>query len=409
MPRNFSDWLPAFLDYCSIGEAPKHMYFWTGISTIAGAIRRKVWLEMGHFKWYPNFYIILVAPPGVVSKSTTAGIGMNLLRKVPGIKFGPDVVTWQSLCTQFAESTEAFEYNELYYPMSPMTLEASEFGNLFNPQDRDMVDLFVSLWDGKEGAFKKVTKFNGSDEIQNPWINLIACTTPSWIAGNFPEYMIGGGFTSRCMFVYAEEKEKLVAYPGLNMPKDFASQADRLIQDLEHISLTLTGPMTLTPDALKWGMEWYQTHHKTKHDLDEARFGGYLARKQTHIHKTAMILSLSEGDSLKITAEHLALADVMVSALEADMKKVFEQIGRTPEAEVIDIAIRLVQARGSVSWPELYRSVHLQFPKIQDFEAVLAGAVRAQYLRFESRGSLLYVLPGSAITEKSRGTSPPAS
>jgi hypothetical protein len=79
------------------------------------------------------FYIILVAPPGIVSKSTTAGIGMSLLKKVPDIKFGPDVVTWQALVTAFAESTMSFEYQGEFYPMSALTIESSEFGNLLNP------------------------------------------------------------------------------------------------------------------------------------------------------------------------------------------------------------------------------------------------------------------------------------
>jgi hypothetical protein len=86
-----------------------------------------------------------------------------------------------------------------------------------------MVDLLVSLWDGKQGAFEKKTKGSGSDSVENPWINLIACTTPAWIAGNFPEYMIGGGFTSRCIFVYAEKKAKLVAYPSKSCLLIFAS------------------------------------------------------------------------------------------------------------------------------------------------------------------------------------------
>ena len=87
---------------------------------------------------------------------------MNLLRQVPGIKFGPDVVTWPALVSAFAESTEAFEFEGTFHPMSAMTLESSEFGNLLNPQDKEMVDLLVSLWDGKQGSFEKHTKHNGN-------------------------------------------------------------------------------------------------------------------------------------------------------------------------------------------------------------------------------------------------------
>ncbi|MFM9816213.1 hypothetical protein ACKI16_48010, partial [Streptomyces scabiei] len=65
----------------------------------------------------------------------------------------------------------------VYMPMCALTLEASEFGNLVNPTEREALDLFVSLWDGKSGAFKKLTKGSGTDDVENPWISIIACTT----------------------------------------------------------------------------------------------------------------------------------------------------------------------------------------------------------------------------------------
>ena len=133
------------------------MLFWTGVSTIAGALRRRVWIDQKYFQWLPNFYIVLVAPPGIVSKSTTANIGMNLLRGIQGITFGPNVVTWQSLVTSLAEGCESVpdpRHPGDFYPMSSVTFCADELGNLLNPQDRDLVDTLVTLWDGKRGAFK---------------------------------------------------------------------------------------------------------------------------------------------------------------------------------------------------------------------------------------------------------------
>lgn len=393
--RHYDNWIAAFMEYASFSEAPKHMHFWTAVSTMAGALRRQVWIDMAYFKWYPNFYIILVAPPGIVSKSTTAGIGMSLLRKVPDIKFGPDVVTWQALVTAFAESTLSYEIAGDFHAQSAITIESSEFGNLLNPQDKEMVDLLVSLWDGKQGAFEKKTKGSGTDLVENPWINLIACTTPSWIAGNFPEYMIGGGFTSRCIFVYAEKKAQYVAYPAEFVPKDMKTRAQCLVEDLMQISL-LKGEYTLTDEAKLWGRNWYEAHYSAKHiELDEERFGGYLARKQTHIHKLSMILAAAESDRLVITAEHLAIAAQMVSDLEPDMKLVFSKIGRTEESQFAERLIWYVTKREGVDYKEAYRFVHQHFPKIQDFEAIVTGAVRAGYLTLKQKGSEIWLYPGS--------------
>ncbi|UOF77821.1 hypothetical protein [Bacteriophage sp.] len=368
------------MDYASYGEAPKHMYFWAGVSAVAGALRRQVWIDQAYFKWHPNFYICFVAPPGIVSKSTTAGVAMNLLRRVPDIKFGPDVVTWPALVEAFAGSTVAFEYEGAYWPMSAMTLESSEFGNLLNPQDKEMVDLLVSLWDGKAGEFKKATKNSGNDSIPNPWINLIACTTPAWIAGNFPEYMIGGGFTSRTIFVYADKKGKYVAYPGLQVPPDLSAIEDRLVADLTHIS-KLVGEYRLSPAAVAWGEAWYTKHYSVRAaNLDPDRFGGYLARKQTHIHKLAIVLAASGGDELIITDEHLEIAHHMITDLEPDMQYVFAKIGRSQSTQYMEMLVNFVAANGKVLYKDAYKHVHSYFPSMRDFDDMMAGVIRAGFV-----------------------------
>lgn len=396
--RNFPDWLQAYVEYASFSEAPKKMHFWSGVSAVAGALRRRVWLDMAYFKWTPCFYIVLVAPPGIVSKSTTAAIAMDLLRKVPGINFGPQVVTWPALVTSFSECSESFEINGEWHTQCAITLESSEFGNLVNPQDREMIDLLVSLWDSKQGAFKKITKGSGTDIVENPWINLIACTTPAWIAGNFPEYVIGGGFTSRCLFVYADKKERLVPYPHLAIPKGMKETGEKLIQDLERIS-QLAGGYQITPEAISWGETWYAHHYSTlPPKLEDDRFGGYLARKQTHLHKLAIILAASCRDELIITADDLAAANEMITDLENDMPEVFSKIGRNATSVQSERFIKFIQRRGSVSYAEAYQFVHLHFPKAHDFEEMLQGCIRAELIHLvadSKQGGMLRFGPRS--------------
>lgn len=359
------------------------MHFWVAVSCIAGALRRRVWLDMAYFKWTPCFYLIFVAPPGIVSKSTTVGIGMNLLRRVAGINFGPEVVTWPALVSAFAAASESFELDGEWHTQCALTLESSEFGNLVNPTDREMIDLLVTLWDSKQGAFKKVTKGSGCDVVENPWINLIACTTPAWIAGNFPEYVIGGGFTSRCLFVYTEAKEKFVPYPSLEVPKGMQETQIKLVQDLEHISVALTGPFRLSDSAIDWGIKWYRHHYDggLPEHLKDDRFAGYLARKQTHLHKLALILSASARDDKVITHEDLFLANKMISDLEADMPKVFSKIGRTEESIQAERFIKFVQGKGDVPYEAAYQYIHTYFPGMRDFEDIVNGAVRAGFIQ----------------------------
>lgn len=393
--RNFEDWLGAYVKYASFSEAPAKMHFWSGVSALAGALRRKVWLDMGYFKWTPCFYIIIVAPPGVVSKSTTAAVAIDLLREVPGIKFGPQMVTWPALVKAFADAKEEFEFEDAWHPMCAMTIESSELGNLINPADREMIDLLVTLWDSKTGALDKRTKTSGSDEVINPWINMIACTTPAWIEGNFPEYVIGGGFTSRCLFVYADKKEKFVAYPSQNIPKELTEMRVLLLQDLEHIANTLMGKFTINEEAIAWGTAWYK-HHNTvppEHLTDE-RFSGYLARKQTHMHKLAMVLSASRSDELVIRMEDLVTAEQMLNDLEKDMPKVFARIGRTEQSIQAERFIKFVHQKGRMPYAEAYQFIHMHFPMIRDFEGMTLGAHRSGQIILGADAQGSFIMPG---------------
>ena len=63
-------WLKTYVAHMRFNEAPSSFHFWVGVGTIAGALRRKVWTDHLTYQYTPNFYIILVAPPGVATKST---------------------------------------------------------------------------------------------------------------------------------------------------------------------------------------------------------------------------------------------------------------------------------------------------------------------------------------------------
>lgn len=370
--REHHDWITGFLDYTRHAEAPPKLYFWVAIATIAGALRRRVWFEQAYFKWYPNIYLLLVAPPGVVAKSTTADLGIDLLRAVPGVQFGPDVVTWQALFDAFRDVHEGITYEGEVLEMSALTISASEFGNFLRPDDREMVDQLVNIWDGK--PVKKRTRMDGEQIIQNPCLNLIGCTTPSWIAGNFPEYLIGGGLTSRMIFVYADTKFQYVAYPFRQVPPDHLIKRDRLIRDLERISLLL-GPISATEEALNWGTEWYERFHKEdSKKIDETLLGGYINRKQTLAHKVAMCLVVSRGDELVIQKADLERAIALLSELEKDMPKVYSRIGMSQEAIAGDQVLSYLKREGGkIAFVTLYRYMHKLFPNVERFNEILVG------------------------------------
>lgn len=380
------------MDYTRASEAPDSFHFWTAVVTLAGALRRRVWIDMRVFTWTPNFYVIFVGPAGVVTKSTAIGQGFGLLEKVAeresvkGIHFGPESMTWQALGQDLEAAVEYVRYiddagEERLAPMSCLTISVSELGTFLNMDDSKMVSFLIEMWDGKQRPFRHHTKDSGTIEIKNPWLNIIGCTTPTWLRENFPDSAIGGGLTSRIIFVYASEKRKFVAYPDEHIPaREYYTLERQLVDDLEEIA-QLAGEYKLSEDARAWGRQWYERHWSERPlHMASQRYEGYLARKQTHIHKLALILAAARSSKMVVDKDHLTAAEMLLVDVERDMGKVFESVGVVDEAKHMQELVHFVRSYGFLTAEELYRMVWNVMSR-QDFLSALRASIEGGALR----------------------------
>lgn len=378
MSRHFPDWLTAYGEFTSALEAPGTFHFFAGVAAISGALSRKVWFDMGHFRWYPNFYIIFVARPGIVSKTTSIDVAMDLLREIPGVHIGPSSLTWQALVQFMGNIAEQVDIDGEFHTMCAASFRASELGTLIDFTNREMIDVMVDLWDGKTGAWEKMTKLNGMETIVNPWISFIAGTTPSWLATNVPEAAIGGGFCSRCIFIYGAEKRRIISYPFLEQNTFNAELRQKLLMDLETIS-TIKGEYKLETAALKWGIEWYEDlWTRPPEHLLNPRFEGYLARKQTHLHKLAMVIAAARRNERVILIEDMKMAESLLTAQENDMILALNNVGRTTHSLYFELMLQFVERKGAggVTNEDVYHYMS-RFMDEQSAESLISLAIKA--------------------------------
>lgn len=380
MTRHHKDWLTAYMEYTQHLESPDRLHFWTGVFTIAGALRRKVWIDEIFFHWVPNFYLYLVGPPGIVAKSTTVSVGMSLLKKVKGVKFGPASVTWQSLIERLMESRIDFKLpGGEFMPMSALTIAAKELGTFLDPNNREMIDNLVDWWDCRLESWERSTRMHGVETILNPWVSIIAATTPSWVADNFKQSFLGGGFASRGIYVYADTKRRHTAYLSQTIPPGQKHLEKLLVEDLQQIA-SICGAFQLTPEARKWGTTWYETLQKESADkFENERISGYLARKQTHLHKVALIISASHKDDLWIDVEDLQRAEALLAECEADIPKVFGQMGREIAQQHLGALWSSIQEVGKIYEKDLYGKV-FRLMRYGTFEETIHSMMKADLI-----------------------------
>ncbi len=189
---------------------------------------------------------------------------------------------------------------------------------------------------------------------------------------------------------------------------EFARLRRHLVSDLRQIA-SIQGQYFLSPGAFQWGHDWYKSHWDVEANdhLDREMHGGYLARKQTHIHKVAMILVAATTNEMVITERHLAQADFLVSQLEDQMINVFRHISDNRDAMLASQMLEMLRVRGEYGIPkrDLWRLM-IHRCSYDEFERATKGLIIAGLILEYSQGSTVkYRL---AFRETAREGSVPA-
>jgi Protein of unknown function (DUF3987) len=296
-------------------------------------------------------------------------------------------MTWQKLARSLADAIEYVEFtNDLgikdRIAMSCLTVQIGEMGTFLQPDNDQLISFLIRVWDGQRDRFRHETVGSGAVEIDNPWLNFIAATTPTWLRANFPDTMIGGGLTSRLVFVYGDKKRELIPYPDAIIPDGiYKQQRADLVSDLVEIG-KLSGPYHLSPFAREWGEAWYKDHNnpdlRPQH-LSSTRYDAYLARKQTHLHKLAIILAAAKRSQLVIEESDLEEAEQIINLNEKDMLKVFESIGVVHQSDHIHEIVSIVRFHGFMTSKGLWARSMMHMT-LKEFKEAVEGAVHGRLL-----------------------------
>ena len=306
-------------------EAPASMVLWAGLFTLASALKRKVCFPralMGSYEIYPNLYCIFVGQPGVVRKSTTAGYAEELLLEVNNIlkdetmNISPTAISASKLIESISKTDDA-----------SLTIVSSEFSSFIGTSKEQMYELLTDIFDGKR-KFDYATRAHSLELADQPVVNLLAATTPSWISKQPPEHFLGGGFASRVIFVYETKRRQYKMYYDDVNYKEIEDLGKLLVADLAHIT-TLKGHFKHETPELRNEMEsWYKAH--AEKGASDTRLSGYYERKHVHVHKVAMLLSVAERDDLIVTKAHFEAAKILLSEIEEKMPRALASIGTNP-------------------------------------------------------------------------------
>ena len=355
MARRLGDWLESYLEYTFNSEPPESFHVWTAISTIAAVLQRKCIMNWGKLRFYPNMYVVIVAPSGKARKGTAMGYGKDFLSKM-NIKMAAESITREALVREIMNSYDTIiddKTNEITFHSS-LTIYAPELVVFLGyNQQQLMMDLtdWYDCGHGPEGKWTYRTKTQGVDEITGVWVNLLGATTPDLLRSCLSMDAIGGGLTSRIVFVYEGDKRKSCPAPFLsNREKQLEED---LYYDLEQIHL-LKGQFKPSADFIDTWIDWYVAQEGKKL-FNEPHLQPYCERRPVHVMKLSMILNVCRTDDMIVTGVDLRRAIDLLEKTELNMPKTFSGIGKSPHAEVLSKVMQEVGMAGEMSVMELQK------------------------------------------------------
>lgn len=357
--RRLSDWLEAYQEYTTETESSPDFNLWVGISTIASALRKKTWLELGRLKVFPNLYVVLVAEPGVARKSQAISYASDIISDIPSIIVGADSTTAQSLMQELEESTT---YDRLpdgtalrHASLSIISREFESF--LGSASANKMLVTLTDLFDAGEKPWKHRTKSSGTSMIPSVYLNILGATTPRSLQECLSSLAVGGGLTSRILFIYSDKKHKKIAVPEMTARIRFLKE--QLIHDLESIS-AITGSLSFAVSSLDYWKKWYEAYDETSEKRLQPRkeFDGWYSRKPLLIQKVAIILSASQSNSRVIEIEHLQKAITLVEEVEKGMGNVLtDQVMRNTGGYETSVILRYVKQHKQIAEKHLMQLI----------------------------------------------------
>jgi hypothetical protein len=347
MARIYKDYIEACVDATDKSPIPKLFRRWAALSSVSGALGRRVWMPMANYDIRANIFVVLVAGPGrnksvslilpytKVFRKLTTPVGttpdhenFNSGLSEYGLKEYPlyciqDRITPEKLAVDMSKASRfdmrLSTIGDEFYD-GAITLVTSELGTFLHRHERYLQMFLTDMWDSKE-EYSHKTKTAGEHIIKGPCLNWIACATPEQFVDNLPEDARSQGLLSRIIPVF---------YDGEKIPQSLLqdrvedSTIHNLRNDLSEIA-KMYGPMRFDDRAFD----------KINSDIEsglkpiptDANLAEYTQRRVSHFIKIALAVSASSSKDKVITWDQWQRTKDLMFEVEEAMPRALAGFG----------------------------------------------------------------------------------
>lgn len=400
MSRNFPSFIEAFLEYNKHLGVSNKFLLWSAISGIAGCLERRTWVVYNNVQViYPNMFIMLIADSGIANKSTAGRTITELLYEVEGLDFMSTQMSGASLVKQMADvgNRKTFEFEGVVYKNSSLYSYSAEakvtLGDSkgLNGVQELLTDFYdcgePNIWHTKKG-WNKQTLSGGDITIFNPCLNLLYCSTPTWLMEALGKSGIAGGFASRVLFV--TEKERFRGNQGWvdedEIQTTNSEMRSKLIEDLTQVS-KLAGRYKTTKGFKEKYNEILKQRNESLDADPKGDMASYYSRKMWHCMKLAQVLAADQSNELILTPDHLQAAKDLLEQLEPDMYSSFATTGENKNLVSFSKSWEVIRAKKSWTKQDLMKATykHATGAQLDEHLRTLFAMSKITYVAVEAK------------------------
>jgi hypothetical protein len=335
-PQRSLSWIDRFLQYTEEVTAPALFKKWAAISTIAGAMERRLWITTNNGVLYPNLYVMLIGPAGT-GKGNVLRPSRSLLKSVKELHVSFTSMSAASAMDALNEATRTIvqpakvppylEYNSLF-------MHIPELMVLIPAYDMEMMGKLTDIYDCLYYEERKRT-LKTKIEIKNPQFNMLSGTTTSYLNHLLPQGAWEQGFMSRTIMVFSMDRDPTNLI--LDDPTNIDNEETPLFQELSHELNNIAnryGKISWTREASATMIRW--AHEGLMPAPDHPKLQGYNARRIAHMLKLCMIFSVARSDDFLITLNDFQNAQEILISTEYFMPDVFKAASSGGDSSAID-------------------------------------------------------------------------
>lgn len=330
-----------YLEHTQFYESPTSFWKWSAYATLAGVLRDNCYYKQGDDALFPNIYVLLVADSAVQRKDRPVKLCERLVQKINNTKVINGRSSIQGILDELARGETDKHTGKIIKGGSAIWIAPEMSAGIV--ADPEAVKILTDIYSFRE-KYDSRLRTQANFSIKNVCFSFMAASNEELLRDVYDIKATMGGLLGRTFLVMPNEFRK-----GNSL---FDLQIDSSMIELEgmlHKVAELKGQFDFTTGAKEHYSNWYLPFRAAYEKRPDR--SGISGRVHTSILKLAMLIAVSETNTLVVTKENVDQAINECMDLVPNYTRFVMAAGKSSLAEIATVILSALNESSGKAMP----------------------------------------------------------